>query len=40
MLLVGCGGDKAEEQDWPVLHTLNLSYNYIDALDESLVSYW
>eukprot|EP00057_Strongylocentrotus_purpuratus_P023021 XP_011677495.1 PREDICTED: serine/threonine-protein kinase 11-interacting protein [Strongylocentrotus purpuratus] len=36
MLLVGCGGDKAEEQDWPVLHTLNLSHNYIDALDESL----
>ncbi|XP_072173511.1 uncharacterized protein [Diadema setosum] len=36
MLLVGCGGDKAEEQDWPVLHTLNLSYNYIEALDESL----
>ncbi|XP_054752141.2 serine/threonine-protein kinase 11-interacting protein-like [Lytechinus pictus] len=36
MLLVGCGGDKADEQDWPVLHTLNLSHNYIDALDESL----
>ncbi|PIK50319.1 putative serine/threonine-protein kinase 11-interacting protein, partial [Apostichopus japonicus] len=36
-ILVGkCGGDIADEEDWPHLHTLNLSFNYLTSLDTSL----
>ncbi|XP_022087050.1 serine/threonine-protein kinase 11-interacting protein-like isoform X2 [Acanthaster planci] len=36
VLLCSCGGDMASEAPWSSLHTLNLSYNYIDHLDNSL----
>ncbi|XP_038045293.1 serine/threonine-protein kinase 11-interacting protein-like isoform X2 [Patiria miniata] len=36
LLLCSCGGDMVSEAPWSSLHTLNLSYNYIDHLDNSL----
>ncbi|XP_071788592.1 serine/threonine-protein kinase 11-interacting protein-like isoform X2 [Asterias amurensis] len=35
-LLCSCGGDMLAEAPWSALHTLNVSYNHIDALDDSL----
>ncbi|XP_072040139.1 serine/threonine-protein kinase 11-interacting protein-like isoform X2 [Amphiura filiformis] len=35
-LLQSCGGDMTSSAPWPALHTVNLSHNHIDKLDDSL----
>ena len=37
-LLHLCGADQSMPLAWPKLHTLNLSYNQLNCLDNSFVS--
>ena len=37
-LINDCGADSAQPRDWPRLKSLFLAHNFIDRIDQSLVS--